>query len=116
MKPVQVLVLCIGVCVRGGSCGSLAGKRVQPLRAIEAVTLTIKALWTAGIVDTLLGLIFAFTSDEFICAYVGIAMISLRLILNRNALLKSRSRPELNRTGSVTRSSMIRLMTTNSTR
>ncbi len=51
------------------------------------MTLTIKALWTAGIVDTLLGLIFAFTSDEFICAYVGIAMISLLYAAFLNILL-----------------------------
>lgn len=61
--------------------------KIELLRAIEAVTLTIKALWTAGIVDTLLGLIFAFTSDEFICAYVGIAMISLLYAAFLNILL-----------------------------
>lgn len=51
--------------------------KAELLRAIEAVTLAAKALWTAGILDTLLGLIFAFTAEEFIHAYVGIALISL---------------------------------------
>lgn len=51
--------------------------KAELLRAIEAVTLAAKALWTAGILDTLLGLIFAFTAEEFIRAYVGIALISL---------------------------------------
>lgn len=38
--------------------------KAELLRAIEAVTLAAKALWTAGILDTLLGLIFAFTAEQ----------------------------------------------------
>ena len=51
--------------------------KTELLRAAEAVTLAIKALWAAGIVNTLLGLIFTFTTEKFIWAFVGISMISL---------------------------------------
>lgn len=51
--------------------------KTELLRAAEAVTLAIKALWAAGIVNTLLGLISTFTTEKFIWAFVGISMISL---------------------------------------
>ena len=51
--------------------------KTELLRAAEAVTLAIKALWAASIVNTLLGLIFTFTTEKFIWAFVGISMISL---------------------------------------
>ena len=51
--------------------------KTELLSAAEAVTLAIKALWAAGIVNTLLGLISTFTTEKFIWAFVGISMISL---------------------------------------
>lgn len=61
--------------------------RTELLRAIEAVTLTIKVLWTAGILNTLLGLIYTFTTDEIIYAYIGISLISLLYAAFFNILL-----------------------------
>ena len=51
--------------------------KTELLRAAEAVTLAIKALWAAGIVNTLLGLISTFTTEKFIWAFVGTSMITL---------------------------------------
>ncbi len=68
---------------------SAACSRTELLRAIEAVTLASKALWTTGILDTILQLIFIFSQNDIQMhsAYIGISLISLLYAAFLNILL-----------------------------
>ena len=63
---------------------SAACSRTELLRAIEAVTLASKALWTTGILDTILQLIFIFSQNDIQMhsAYIGISSLLYAAFLN----------------------------------